>query len=186
MKKFAIAMMMALAATQASAVIQDITANQVAGSILIPATTDTIFFSPNPADLILYGENADWNPQSPGHIESVLETEIGADLYLISESSLPDWGTSGELDTDANIYYFHFGDNAIAFGFKDPRPDSLQFSNLPNDISNYRAYGCVDSTQCGGLTTTTNPVPIPAAAWLFGTGLLGLGGVARKRRSAAA
>jgi hypothetical protein len=30
---------------------------------------------------------------------------------------------------------------------------------------------------------TTNPVPVPAAAWLFGSGLLGLAGVARRKAS---
>lgn len=33
--------------------------------------------------------------------------------------------------------------------------------------------------------TPTAPVPVPAAAWLFGSGLLGLAGAARRRRSAA-
>jgi hypothetical protein len=182
MKKFAIAMLL-LATSSANAVIQDVTANQIAGSIIIPTTTDTVFFSPAPADLILYGENADWNPQEPAHIETVLEGEIGADIYLISEGSLPDWGTSGTLDTNGNVFYFHFGDNALAFGYKNPQPQSFDFSNLPNDISNYRIFGCVDATQCGGLTTTrTGEVPVPAAAWLFGTGLMSLAGVARKRK----
>lgn len=38
----------------------------------------------------------------------------------------------------------------------------------------------------GTLHTATapNPVPVPAAAWLMGSGLLGLAGVARRRRSA--
>jgi hypothetical protein len=41
----------------------------------------------------------------------------------------------------------------------------------------------------GGLSTTTYnivpQVPVPAAAWLFGSGLLGLAGTARRRRNAA-
>ena len=33
-------------------------------------------------------------------------------------------------------------------------------------------------------TDYSAPIPIPAAAWLFGSGLLGLVGVARRRRKA--
>ena len=33
------------------------------------------------------------------------------------------------------------------------------------------------------LTATTPAVPVPAAAWLFGSGLLGLAGTARRRRA---
>lgn len=40
---------------------------------------------------------------------------------------------------------------------------------------------CVTSAYFGGDT----PVPLPATAWLFGSGLLGLVGVARRRRSRA-
>ena len=40
-------------------------------------------------------------------------------------------------------------------------------------------------TQSGAIFSTSNtPVPVPAAAWLFGSGLLGLAGVARKRKVA--
>jgi len=37
----------------------------------------------------------------------------------------------------------------------------------------------------GNLTKTVSPIPIPAAAWLMGSGLLGLVGVARRRRNKA-
>jgi hypothetical protein len=37
----------------------------------------------------------------------------------------------------------------------------------------------------GSLTLTSSPVPLPAAVWLFGSGLLGLAGVSRRRMAAA-
>lgn len=36
------------------------------------------------------------------------------------------------------------------------------------------------------MTVTLSAVPVPAAAWLFGSGLLGLAGTARRRRAATA
>ena len=35
----------------------------------------------------------------------------------------------------------------------------------------------------GSITQATSTVPVPAAAWLFGSGLMGLAGVARRRKS---
>jgi hypothetical protein len=35
------------------------------------------------------------------------------------------------------------------------------------------------------LTATPDPIPIPAAVWLFGSGLLGLVGVAQHRKKTA-
>jgi len=39
------------------------------------------------------------------------------------------------------------------------------------------------SLNSWGLDITTSVVPVPAAAWLFGSGLLGLVGVARRKKS---
>ena len=33
------------------------------------------------------------------------------------------------------------------------------------------------------LTTTASPVPVPAAVWLFGSGLVGLAGIARRKKN---
>jgi hypothetical protein len=41
--------------------------------------------------------------------------------------------------------------------------------------------GVVAFSMAGALNTTEAVVPVPAAVWLFGSGLLGLAGVARKR-----
>lgn len=46
------------------------------------------------------------------------------------------------------------------------------------DANNLLSYTCAaGSANCAG----TNPVPVPAAVWLFGSGLLGLIGVARRK-----
>ncbi len=41
-----------------------------------------------------------------------------------------------------------------------------------------------ESRAMDNLTITAAPVPVPAAAWLFGSGLLGLVGVARRKKAA--
>jgi hypothetical protein len=43
-----------------------------------------------------------------------------------------------------------------------------------------------DGTLTIGPNSTTPPVPLPAAVWLFGSGLMGLLGVSRRRKGAAA
>ena len=43
---------------------------------------------------------------------------------------------------------------------------------------NLQPIPAVDVTYVGA---TLNPVPVPAAVWLFGSGLIGLVGVARRK-----
>ena len=59
------------------------------------------------------------------------------------------------------------------------------FANVISDLTNeslrigIHVQGFTDG---GSESFVNNPVPIPAAAWLFGSGLLGLGALARRRK----
>lgn len=68
-------------------------------------------------------------------------------------------------------------------------PFSL-YSNLTNQDGQFRLVftsSHADHTLIGNLTSlTASPVPLPAAAWLFGSGVIGLVGLARRKMRAAA
>jgi hypothetical protein len=56
----------------------------------------------------------------------------------------------------------------------------VQYSNPATETASLSASGL---TLSGGVTTPP-PVPLPAAVWLFGSGLLGLTGIARRKSKA--
>jgi len=71
---------------------------------------------------------------------------------------------------DASIFISGSGDDVYAGGFT---LESAPFADLPS---------C--SPGCDlNFRVTPSAVPVPAAVWLFGSGLLGLVGVARRRSS---
>ena len=59
------------------------------------------------------------------------------------------------------------------------------------DCGVFNSFGCDNDAYTRGIAYTadiefnnvTSVVPVPAAVWLFGSGLLGLMGIARKRRT---
>lgn len=72
-----------------------------------------------------------------------------------------------------------------------PRPvGSIKVFSLDSyDFSNWTAHLTEFSTQLGTDVTITfswsgSAVPVPASAWLFGSGLLGLAGTTKRRRVA--
>jgi hypothetical protein len=68
-----------------------------------------------------------------------------------------------------------------------PTPSAFNIAN--GGAYNSDVYGFNHLLHTASVTTFTNnappAVPVPAAAWLFGSGLLGLAGTARRRRAAA-
>lgn len=72
--------------------------------------------------------------------------------------------------------------NGIAFGTWTPT--SATTGNFDISWNTFLVGGVFNAPSFWHLTgtATTTPVPVPAAAWLLGSGLLGLIGVARRKR----
>ena len=134
-------------------------------------------YSPNPATAILY-YNAELTPQNPNNIESLVEEQFGI-LYNtpINVSFVGDDESGSNTfssNTAFNYLAIHFGKGELFF-YWDQAINSFSISEYEaffgqgGGLSNYRAYS-------DGLSE----VPVPAAAWLFGSALLGLMGLRRR------
>lgn len=78
---------------------------------------------------------------------------------------------------NANWTTYNYSANAGAFG----GGITLQFNSTCGADANCFADFSVDNVS---ISADVNPVPVPAAAWLFGSALLGLAGIGRKRKAA--
>ena len=130
---------------------------------------------------------------------------LGVDTSLVSQV---DTGfgvtgidfTSGDWSvTDTSIThisfksdgYFILGEVNALSGTWDNTDWDLTLATCPDTIctAGPRAYTWADFTNNGGnIADLSNVrafsvVPVPAAAWLFGSGLLGLVGIARRKRA---
>jgi len=64
---------------------------------------------------------------------------------------------------------------------ESPGFESNGFVNGPFDVSGYDNTGLVDGTWQVGSYSSISAVPVPAAIWLFGSGLIGLAGIGRRK-----
>jgi len=115
------------------------------------------------------------NPQSASAFIKTLNpaagyattNDIRVDMTTVSNT---DWGQySISIDLSDPLLagqLIQFGFNAVSTEYGD---SGVFYDNI-----------CFDNT--GGCPGSPNPVPVPAAVWLFGSGLLGLVGVARRRK----
>ncbi|HAB17468.1 MAG TPA: hypothetical protein DCE44_13580, partial [Verrucomicrobiales bacterium] len=81
-----------------------------------------------------------------------------------------------------------FGFPVPGFDLTDVAVDSNPFSlNLTENLKcspevTNAFFHSSDLGKTVGTFTFASPVPLPAAAWLFGSGVIGLAGLARRRR----
>jgi hypothetical protein len=122
---------------------------------------------------------------SPGNISCLLAANCGVPGY-------DDAGTGvqyGSLDissgTGDQVIVFNFAGRdafnaAAGNGFFAVGAALTSLDGTGDEIVNYqtRGYGPYPQVQ---LVEATPPVPVPAAVWLFGSGLIALAGVARRR-----
>jgi len=136
--------------------------------------------------------NSDIGAQNPATVETALEsaawfnqplTFVGGGACGVSPAvdngcSAFDLGggnsnKGGTSNFEANVFGIHYGNNFIAVLYSD-LVSGFEINGLRNGVSNIYAF------------TTVTAVPLPAAVWLFGTAILALLGVTRRRRMAAA
>jgi len=122
---------------------------------------------------------------------------LGTPAWNINDSAAPNGGnttysgfTSGSqmnfafVDTDGDGVEDTFVDNLTLSG--STLNDSLNATIVSVDNIGTAWGGFVNTpySEVWSVSFTDTTVPVPAAVWLFGSGLIGLAGVARRRKTA--
>jgi hypothetical protein len=118
-----------------------------------------------------------WSTQNNGLFDAM--APLVGDLYCASTGCATGDGFSYWLTADFNsastVFMSRSWDSATA----NPSATGDDFS-----LSNYILGLDQSGENAGSALVRVSAVPVPAAAWLFGSGLLGLIGVARRKKSA--
>lgn len=121
---------------------------------------------------------------------AMLTTNNNGSLHVVGTINFLTLGSSSTF----------FGDMAITYGLDDSNSvTQFSYSPIAYNGSNQNGLLMIDGPLAGHLlefnTTTSllayidnpfpvySPVPVPAAVWLFGSGLIGLIGIARRKKS---
>ena len=119
-----------------------------------------------------------WSTQNNGLFDAI--APFWGDLYCIETGCQPSEGFSNVITSEDAVtwdahYYTHINDNVNSGASLDKDLVSLNFGTWSDTSPNMRV--------ASALVRDVSTVPVPAAAWLFGSGLLGLIGVARRKKA---
>ena len=123
-----------------------------------------------------------------GFTDNGVVNGTGADLVLFE---------LGSGSVDSVEVSLSFGGPSVLYSFAPTSTAGLNAATINLDdfsvssISSLIIEMDLESTQMtvpllslvGALNTGVTPVPVPAAVWMFGSGLIGLVGIARRRRT---
>ncbi len=112
----------------------------------------------------------EWGALPGSGVEDTLNVPVTGDL-TIKDDNLNDWSAAGGFDLTTASW-----DNINRVG--------LTLQNTLNAVSLVDGESALIQKKAIGSSvdvSTSAVVPVPAAVWLFGSGLLGLVGVARRR-----
>lgn len=127
------------------------------------AIVDQVWFSNDQA--------GDLHDQNPGTIQAAIEHQFNV-TGLVSSGIGTLSGSSDEIETITPFTYLaiHFGKHELFFKFLTAIDEfEITVNGKAAGLSNFRAYDY------------PAPVPVPAALWLFGSALAGLGGLTRRK-----
>lgn len=119
--------------------------------------------------------NTNFNPRED--LETINNYEVTTSGWYIFEQVFKDVG--GILEVDLNLR-----DDLGSLLFTETRSNALDL--IPLEVGGNRYGWFTNIDIAGGIevdATSLTIVPIPAAVWLFGSGLLGLIGIARRKKT---
>lgn len=181
----AMGLLLGASATQAAMVDTDgNTATGITDLEIDQVLYDVNFTNMSPADI--YGDPPDFNDfdtedkavAAVDAVNTVLNAETGVEL--VGESS-----STGS--PDFRVAYDIVGVIIGNDNFRQVRNIESTTGNPPDDqwdrLPDFDEFPFIDQTGSFADFSNPRPVPLPAAVWLLGSGLLGLIGIARRKKA---